>query len=287
MIDFQEELNNIKLNRKGKIVSLHKPILLLLAISEIIRGRSNEFLYDDLEPTLKLLLTKYGLKKTKKINPQYPFLYLAGNPAIWRCSIKKDILKHPDAVSRKDILGSYGNLSPEFYNYIKTNKNGINCIHQILNSYWPEAYHSDILYDLGLFDIDYQLQSVKKERSRKFVEEVLDAYERKCAICNQSIRLGDALVGIDACHLKPIQHFGEDNINNGIALCKTHHWAIDRGALSISNEMGVLVSKKLNGNKLFEYFTSFENKEVFIPRNKQMTLNENNIIYHNEYIFVK
>jgi hypothetical protein len=51
--------------------------------------------------------------------------------------------------------------------------------------------------------------------------------------------------------------------------------------------MGVLVSKKLNGNKLFEYFTSFENKEVFIPRNKQMTLNENNIIYHNEYIFVK
>lgn len=129
--------------------------------------------------------------------------------------------------------------------------------------------------------------SEKKERSRKFVEEVLDAYERKCAICSQSIRLGDTLLGIDACHLKPIQHFGDDNINNGIALCKIHHWAIDRGAMSISNEMRLIVSKKLNGSKLFEYFTSFADQSVFIPRDKVLILNEKNISYHNRYIFVK
>lgn len=51
--------------------------------------------------------------------------------------------------------------------------------------------------------------------------------------------------------------------------------------------MGVMVSKKLNGNKLFEYFTSFENQSVFIPRDKVLALNEQNIVYHNKYIFVK
>ncbi|HAD33603.1 MAG TPA: hypothetical protein DCF44_03770 [Chitinophagaceae bacterium] len=244
-------------------------------------------MYDDLEPALTSLLSKYGLKNTKTVNPQYPFIYLAGNPAIWHCTVEKGTLKHPDAASRKDVLGAFGSFSAEFYQFISSKTNAINCIQYLLDSYWPEAYHADILNELGVFELGSTQRSAKKDRSRKFVDQVLDAYERKCAICNQSIRLGDTLVGIDACHLKPIQHFGDDNINNGIALCKIHHWAIDRGAISISNEMGLMVSKKLNGNKLFEYFTSYENQSVFIPRDKVLALNEQNIVYHNKYIFVK
>jgi putative restriction endonuclease len=87
--------------------------------------------------------------------------------------------------------------------------------------------------------------------------------------------------------VKPIQHFGDDNVNNGIALFQRHHWALDRGAISISQEMSLLVSKKLNGNKLFDFFTSFENMSVFIPRDLSSALNETNTEYHNKYIFVK
>jgi putative restriction endonuclease len=287
MIDFLRELDSIKINRTGSVISLHKPLLLLLTISEVIRGHKNQFLYDDIEQSLTLLLTKYGLKNTNTLNPQYPFIYLAGNPSIWNCSVAKGTLKHPDAASRKDLLGAFGSFSTEFYQFISSKNNAIKCIQHLLDSYWPEAYHAEILYELGVFELGHTQNSAKKDRSRKFVEEVLDAYERKCAICNQSIRLGDTLVGIDACHLKPIQHFGDDNISNGIALCKIHHWAIDRGAISISNEMVLMVSKKLNGNKLFEYFTSFENQSVFIPRHKALGLNKKNIVYHNNYIFVK
>lgn len=287
MIDFKQELDSIKLNRTGNVVSLHKPLLLLLTISEVIRGHKNQFLYDDLESSLTSLLSKYGLKNTKTVNPQYPFIYLASNATIWHCTLDKGTLKHPDAARRKDLLGSFGSFSTEFYQFISSQNNAIKCIQHLLDSYWPEAYHAEILYDLGVFELGSTQNSAKKDRSRKFVEEVLDAYERKCAICYQSIRLGDTLVGIDACHLKPIQHFGDDNINNGIALCKIHHWAIDRGAISISNEMSLMVSKKLNGNKLFDYFTSFENQSVFIPRDKFLALNEKNIAYHNRYIFVK
>jgi putative restriction endonuclease len=287
MIDFQQELESIKLNRTGSVVSLHKPLLLLLTISEVIRGHKNQFLYDDLEPTLTTLLSKYGLKNTKTVQPQYPFIYLAGNPTIWQCTVEKLTLKHPDAASRKDLLGAFGSFSTEFYQFISSKTNAIKCIKYLLNSYWPEAYHAEILYELGVFELGLIQNSSKKDRSRQFVEEVLDAYERKCAICNQSIRLGDTLVGIDACHLKPLQHFGDDKIDNGLALCKIHHWAIDRGAISISNDMVLMVSKKLNGNKLFEYFTSFENQSVFIPRDKALALDEKNIDYHKRFIFVK
>ena len=74
-IDFQKEIDRIKLNKTGNVISLHKPLLLLLTISEIYHGHKNQFLYDDLESALTLLISKYGLKNTKKISPQYPFIY--------------------------------------------------------------------------------------------------------------------------------------------------------------------------------------------------------------------
>lgn len=153
MIDFQQELDRIKLNRNGSVVSLHKPLLLLLAISEVINGHINQFLYDDLEPALTSLLSKYGLKNTKTLNPQYPFIYLAGNPVIWHCTVEKGALKHPDAASRKDLLGAFGSFSADFYQYISSKDNAIKCIQYSLNSYWPEAYHAEILDELGVFDL--------------------------------------------------------------------------------------------------------------------------------------
>ncbi|MCF8342478.1 MAG: HNH endonuclease [Chitinophagaceae bacterium] len=287
MFAFDKEIEMMKVNKIGNVISLHKPLLLLLTISEIIHGHKNEFLYDDLESPLSLLISKYGLKNTSKLNPQYPFIYLASSPKLWDCSISKFDLKHPDAASRKELLGAIGYFTNEFYTFIKSRENALHFLQQILNQYWPEVYHIEILQDLGIYELNQNVITLKSERSRKFAEEVLDAYERKCAICNQSIRLGDALVGIDCCHVKPIQHFGADNINNGIALCKIHHWALDRGAISISQEMSLLVSKKLNGNKLFEFFTSFENVSLFVPRAADSALGLKNIEYHANYIFVK
>jgi putative restriction endonuclease len=287
-VNFLNEVQNINVHRVGQVVSLHKPLLLLLTIGKIFKGDENLFLFDDIEHELVELISKYGLKNTSRINAQYPFIYLASNSKIWSCSINKANLAHPDAASRRELLGSFGSFTSEFYNYLLQDGNLFNTVELLLNQYWPEAYHAELLNDIGLFDFNLvEVKKQKKERGRKFIENVLDAYERKCAICHQSIRLGDALIGIDACHVKPIQHFGDDNINNGIALCKIHHWALDRGAISISQEMSLLISKKLNGNKLHEYFTSFENVDLFVPRDATLELSKSNLEYHTKYIFVK
>lgn len=290
-IDYLKEIKKMKVNRSGQTVSLHKPILLLLTISQIAQGGKNRFIYDDLENILTELLSKYGLRNTKRISPQYPFVYLASSAHIWLCSVNKQSLAHPDAASRSEVLGASAAFSPGFLDYLNRGENATDLIRFLLHSYWPESYHDDILSDLGvplLNDVvNDSISTAEKTRSRQFVEEVLDAYERKCAVCAQSIRLGDALVGIDACHLKPIQHFGSDDITNGLALCKTHHWALDRGAYSINHEYKVIVSPKLNGAKMSDHFTSFENSAIFVPRNETKRLSIENIDYHNRYILFK
>jgi putative restriction endonuclease len=288
MLNYSEELAKIKVNKKGAVVSLHKPLLLLLTIADVINGNKNEFKFRDIEDHLKLLLSRYGLKNTKSLKPEYPFVYLGSSPTLWNCSIDKRNLKNPDSVTRAEALESVAKFEDNFFNYLQNVQHAKELVWQLLNDFWPEAYHEDLLRDLGLEGImdETIIQEFQKQRrGRLFVEEVLDSYERQCAICGQSIRLGDALIGIDACHVKPIQHFGDDHVTNGIALCKIHHWALDRGAISISEERSLLISPKLNGSRINEYFHEFANKSIFIPCNNELHLNEENVQYHRKYVF--
>ena len=289
-MDYLKEISLIKVNKKGQLISLHKPILLLLTIAEIVHGKPNHFKYKELEEGLILFLQKFGLKNTKKLNPQYPFIYLESNPDIWQCSIKKSMLKNPDAASRRDLLDAIGNFTEGFHEFLKDQENAKMIVWQLLNEYWTEAYHEEILLDLGLdvFINEHAISiSKQKRRGRLFVEEVLDAYERQCAICRQSIRLGDTLLGIDACHVKPIQHNGPDVVTNGVALCKVHHWALDRGAIGISEDLKMLVSPKLNGTRSDHFFHDYSNTTLFEPRSTDQKLADENIRYHYTYIFLK
>jgi len=288
MLNYSEELAKIKVNKSGAVISLHKPLLLLLTIADVIQVKSNEFKFKEIEEHLKLLLGKYGLKNTKSLKPEYPFIYLGSSPTLWKCSIDKSMLKNPNSVTRAEAMDAVAKFEDNFYSYLQNIQQAKALVWQLLNEFWPEAYHEDLLRDLGLDGllnetIAHEVQ--KQRRGRLFVEEVLDSYERQCAICNQSIRLGDALIGIDACHVKPIQHFGDDHVTNGIALCKIHHWALDRGAISISENRDLMISPKLNGTRIVEYFHEFANKQIFLPRNSSFHLNEENVSYHRKYVF--
>jgi putative restriction endonuclease len=289
-MNYLKDISSIKVNKTGQVISLHKPLLLLLTISEIVHGKPNKFKYKEIEESLILLLQKYGLKSTKKMNPQYPFIYLESAQNIWKCSIKKSMLKNPDAASRAELIDAIGNFTEGFYEYVKDQESAKQLVWQLLKEYWTESYHEEILIDLGLdiFMSDYAINiKNQKRRGRLFVEEVLDAYERQCAICGQSIRLGDALLGIDACHVKPMQHNGADIVTNGVALCKVHHWALDRGAIGIGDDLKLIVSPKLNGSRSDHFFHEYSNTTLFIPRNSDFELKIENIHYHFQHIFLK
>lgn len=61
-----------------------------------------------------------------------------------------------------------------------------------------------------------------------FRSAVLEAYERRCALC--SLRHVELL---DAAHIRPDSEGGEPVVTNGIAMCKLHHASYDRGIMGI------------------------------------------------------
>lgn len=279
------EIDNIKQNKKGDASAPHKPLLLLSILSKIYNNTKieNAFYFEKIKEELTFLLKNFGWSYGVQ-KPEYPFIFLGSSPTLWVTSIKKEELENRDNPKLRELLNQYGKLPDELFAYVVKEKNVLKeIIEYILLKNWPEDIHNDILAALSLnLDIKYEVK-----RNSKFVRDVIDAYMSKCAICGQSIRISDVLVGIDACHLKALQYGGNDAISNGIALCKFHHWTLDRGAIGINSNLLLEVSDSINGDKVEEHLIRYENQQIFIPRKEINHLDNNNTKWHYDHIFNK
>ncbi|MGH8645007.1 MAG: HNH endonuclease [Gammaproteobacteria bacterium] len=77
-----------------------------------------------------------------------------------------------------------------------------------------------------------------KYRSRRFRAAVLGAYAHRCAFCRVQLSL------LDAAHILPVSAPGStDEIVNGVALCKLHHFAYDENLVSFDASYRIAVSR--------------------------------------------
>ena len=82
----------------------------------------------------------------------------------------------------------------------------------------------------------------QRQRSRRWVLEILKAWDECCAFCGYDGRLGSTPVGLEAAHVRWFNLGGPDDLDNGLALCSLHHKLFDRGALGLSPDLTVVVS---------------------------------------------
>jgi len=83
-------------------------------------------------------------------------------------------------------------------------------------------------------------------RDRVFRRIVLDAYDCRCAVTGLKFINGGGRAEVEAAHIKPVEHNGPDDVRNGIALSGTAHWMFDRGLISLTDDLEILVSRHVN-----------------------------------------
>lgn len=83
-------------------------------------------------------------------------------------------------------------------------------------------------------------------RDRVFRKRVLQAYGERCAVTGLKLINGGGRAEVAAAHIRPVEASGPDIINNGVALSGTAHWMFDRGLISISDDLDILVSRHVN-----------------------------------------
>lgn len=83
-------------------------------------------------------------------------------------------------------------------------------------------------------------------RDRVFRRVVLRAYDERCAITGLKLINGGGRAEVAAAHIRPVEAKGPDIVNNGIALSGTAHWMFDRGLISLSDDLDILISRQAN-----------------------------------------
>jgi putative restriction endonuclease len=83
-------------------------------------------------------------------------------------------------------------------------------------------------------------------RDRVFRRAVLRAYDERCAITGLKLINGGGRAEVAAAHIRPVEAKGPDIVSNGTALSGTAHWMFDRGLISLSDDLDILISRQAN-----------------------------------------
>jgi putative restriction endonuclease len=105
-----------------------------------------------------------------------------------------------------------------------------------------------------------RIRTYRLQRDPGFARRVLEAYDYRCAICSASPRLGEDRFGLEAAHIRWVQAAGPNVISNGLCLCRMHHVALDRGAITVDEShivaVSPLVDRSEQSDQLFWRFHS-------------------------------
>jgi putative restriction endonuclease len=119
---------------------------------------------------------------------------------------------------------------------------------------------------LSTDDTEY-VETRRKARDHAFRELVRDTYNNTCAVCGSQLESPDGNPEVEAAHIYPHSEGGSDDIRNGIALCKFHHWAFDSGWLSFTDNHEIIVAEATDKNGYHE-LKQLEGRSLRLPENE-------------------
>ncbi|RVC63688.1 HNH endonuclease [Mesorhizobium sp.] len=121
-------------------------------------------------------------------------------------------------------------------------------------------------------------------RDRIFRRIVLRAYDERCAITGLRLINGGGRAEVSAAHIRPVEQNGPDIINNGIALSGTAHWMFDRGLISLSDDLEILISRQVNDLDSVQGFIN-KTRRAVQPRRQSERPHPRFLQWHREHCF--
>lgn len=244
----------------------YKPLLVLYALGKLLNGKSRMISYEEIDRDLNALLREFGPARPH-YKTEYPFWRLQ-NDKVWEVAGADKIDLNKSGDPKKTALISHGiagGFPAQLYTKFTSDKKMVSrIVHALLDSNFPASIHEDILQTVGI-NLDTKTAECNR-RHPEFRENVLRAYEYRCAVCGFDVRLGHVPIALEAAHIKWHQAGGPDTEVNGIALCTMHHKLFDRGAFTLSDQMNILVSTHTNGTTGFhEWLMNFHGKKIIPP----------------------
>jgi len=156
----------------------------------------------------------------------------------------------------------------------------VNYFEEIAASYRQEGgrlYAAEEIRDEGTFVV----------RDAAFRRTIVSIYDYRCALCELRAIDCQSRHIVDGAHIKPFSQFHDDQVNNGLSLCKNHHWAFDRGWFGVDDRYRAVVSGHLHedsrgGRRLAD----FHGQPILVPEQERYIPRLEAIQWHRENRFI-
>lgn len=256
---YERKITHLRVDR-SKGVAPHKPILLLAIIELIEYGKLSE---NKIYPTPLTTSTflKYWSRlnsETHRANVSLPFFHLKSE-GFWHLHPNKgyekvlEFTKSIRTFSELRRVVSHATIDANLFLIFSNKIYRENMRGRIIETYFQER--KDIL--MGIFKENEESEkqrneliadSIKKfspikeseesEAKRKpiFRNAIMSIYDYTCAICKMQVLTVDGASIADAAHIIPFSISHNNDIRNGFALCKNHHWCFDRGLITVDQQ---------------------------------------------------
>ena len=121
-------------------------------------------------------------------------------------------------------------------------------------------------------------------RDRVFRRVVLRAYDERCAITGLKLINGGGRAEVEAAHIRPVEASGPDVVSNGLALSGTAHWMFDRGLISLSDDLEILVSRQVNDRSSIDALIHRSGRAL-LPQRASDRPHPHFLAWHREHCF--
>ncbi len=286
-------LSNLQVWSRAGERAPHKPLLLLLAMGNLSRGKPRLLPYRDIAVRLHNLLVRFGPpRRGHQPQPRHP-IYRLPRDHLWELHGDVPPETRDGTPSHQALLKSNVSvgLREEVHSLLVAHPEALWMGAQyLLDSYFAESLHDDLVADVGIHRVmQPEAKSSRKRNPRnpKFRREVIRAYEHRCAVCDYDIRLDNNLMGLEAAHIRWHAYDGPDEVSNGLALCTLHHKAFDLGGISLLDDLRLVVSDDLHGqNRAFDlWFLDHKGKPIRSPRHNDQRPDPLFLRWHREQVY--
>ncbi|MFA5423230.1 MAG: HNH endonuclease [Phycisphaerae bacterium] len=150
----------------------------------------------------------------------------------------------------------------------------------------------EILLEEAPFQLFEEEVRTTESRNRRIARTIIfhntihKIYEFTCAVCSISLRSPNGPIELDAAHVVPKKLRGSDDARNGIALCKRHHWAFDKGLFSIDSDRTIIIPNRVRALAENQVLIPLSEKRVQEATDKKLCVSEEALAWHRENILL-
>jgi predicted restriction endonuclease len=123
-VEIANIIDVIKVFKRNGEYAVYKPLLLLIILDEVNKGKENHFPFTRIYSKLTTLMEKHGWKTIARKKAEYPFHFLASS-ILWETNVGKTDLKHPVSPAKREFQNAVGMLNHKVYKYLVDNKDVI------------------------------------------------------------------------------------------------------------------------------------------------------------------